>query len=314
MVKIATPARRSRGGCRNKLLAYVVFLSAGAFLLTIVQEQNITIRDKREKKTIKEKRPFQMPISGKFYRIFQPIYDTNVQITQKQLLSSPAQFIEVFKERLSWVDTLVTKSTKFQYNIEDQAIHMYLEMIKNFVSATVFNDAELSVKGNLYQKKPRVQKFDLELRKGGKDWTYVGDTMTGSKRIDNVFEIIQNVIENNIKGAYMETGVWRGGSSIFAKAAMSVLEPDSKRLQFVCDSFRGLPPGDSNVDAADIGWDNTPYLEVSDEIVANNFVKYGLLDPNIIFVKGFFNETMIPLSKYIDSIAVMRLDVSYSSF
>ena len=311
MVKIATPVRRSRGGCRNKLfITYIVFLSAGTFLFTTVLKQKIATSDKRAIKKIKEKRPFQMPISGKFYKIFQPIYDTNVQITQQSLLSSPAHFVEVFTERLSWVDTLVTKSAKFQYNIEDQAIHMYLEMIKSFVLATAFNDAELSVKGNLYQKKPRVQKFDLELRKDGKDWTYVGDTMTGSKRIDNVFEIIHNIVENNIKGAYIETGVWRGGSSIFAKAVMSVLEPNSKRLQFVCDSFRGLPPGDSNVDAADIGWDNTPYLEVSDKIVANNFAKYGLLDPNIIFVKGFFNETMIPLSKYIDSIAVMRLDVS----
>jgi hypothetical protein len=49
-------------------------------------------------------------------------------------------------------------------------------------------------------------------------------------------------------------------------------------------------------------------LEVSAEIVAQNFREMGLLDPNIIFAKGFFNETMKPLATQIKSLAIMRLD------
>ena len=42
--------------------------------------------------------------------------------------------------------------------------------------------------------------------------------------------------------------------------------------------------------------------------MAENFAEVSLLDPNVIFVKGFFNNTMAPLSKQIDKLAIMRLD------
>jgi hypothetical protein len=106
-----------------------------------------------------------------------------------------------------------------------------------------------------------------------------------------------------------ETGVWRGGSSIFARAVLSAYG-QTDRVSYVCDSFSGLPPGDRSLDAQDKNWDNTPYLEVADEIVAGSFSKWGLLDQNVVFAKGFFNETMPPLSKHIQKLAVMRLDVS----
>ena len=42
--------------------------------------------------------------------------------------------------------------------------------------------------------------------------------------------------------------------------------------------------------------------------VAENFATASVLDVNVVFVKGFFNLTMIPLSKQIDKLAIMRLD------
>jgi hypothetical protein len=116
--------------------------------------------------------------------------------------------------------------------------------------------------------------------------------------------------------------VWRGGSSVFARAVLTVLGEADKRVSYVCDSFSGLPPGDRSLDSKDKNWDNTPYLwggwigttlhifEVASEIVANNFIKYDLLDYNVVFAKGFFNETKPPLSKKIEKLSVMRLDVS----
>ena len=131
-------------------------------------------------------------------------------------------------------------------------------------------------------------------RDGGTDWTFAGDTMTGQKRLDNVHALLKDVIENKVIGDYIETGVWRGGSSVLAKAVLEVLDPNSNRVSYVCDSFMGLPPGEKKLSKKDAGWDNTPYLEVASDIVANNFIKYGLLDSNVIFAKGFFNETMPP--------------------
>jgi hypothetical protein len=73
-------------------------------------------------------------------------------------------------------------------------------------------------------------------------------------------------------------------------------------------SFKGLPPGERKFDPGDNGWDNTPYLEVSTEIVAGNFNTAGLLDKNIIFAQGFFNATIPPLSNMVESLAIIRFD------
>ena len=156
-------------------------------------------------------------------------------------------------------------------------------------------------------------RFNEPKRDRGNDWTFAGDTMTGQKRLDNVHALLKDVIENKVIGDYIETGVWRGGSSVLAKAVLEVLDPNSNRVSYVCDSFMGLPPGEKKLSKKDAGWDNTPYLEVASDIVANNFIKYGLLDSNVIFAKGFFNETMPPLAEKIKSLSIMRLDVSSSS-
>ena len=198
---------------------------------------------------------------------------------------------------------------------KEHARLMYLETIKQFVSGVVYGDAELSIRPRLTNTKLKVVAFNQTMRKTGRDWTYAGDTMTGTVRLNNVYDLLKDVTANGVKGDYIETGVWRGGSSIFAKAVLTVLDFEQghdapHRVLYVCDSFSGLPPGERSLDKEDKNWDETTYLEVASEIVANNFIKYSLLDSNVVFAKGFFNETMPPLSKVINSLSVMRLDVS----
>jgi len=79
-------------------------------------------------------------------------------------------------------------------------------------------------------------------------------------------------------------------------------------MSYVCDSFKGLPPGDKLLHPRDHGWNLFPYLEESAEEVAKNFRESGVLDSNVVFAKGFFNETMPPLASRIKRLAVMRLD------
>ena len=50
------------------------------------------------------------------------------------------------------------------------------------------------------------------------------------------------------------------------------------------------------------------YFLVNQKQVAENFAEASLLDANVVFVKGFFNNTMPPLSKQVDKLAIMRLD------
>jgi hypothetical protein len=49
-------------------------------------------------------------------------------------------------------------------------------------------------------------------------------------------------------------------------------------------------------------------LEVSSNVVIDGFRKYSLLDSQVVFAKGFFNETMRPLRSIVDQLAIMRLD------
>lgn len=255
---------------------------------------------------------------GNAYSIFKPYYGNaegrSTSKAQPPLIGSAKDFIDSLLERVVWVNGMVdgipARYASMDNNVttpKDHAVFLYTEMIKSFVSATVFNDAEFSVHPRLGSDKKRIKAFNKDNRMNGQDWTYVGDTMTGWKRLDNVRNLLMDVVRKNVKGDYIETGVWRGGSSIFARAVMDALG-EHNRTSYVCDSFQGLPPGEKHLDEKDIGWDKTPYLEVSSEVVANNFRKYGLLGLNVVFAKGFFNETMPPLSKRIDSLSIMRLD------
>lgn len=148
--------------------------------------------------------------------------------------------------------------------------------------------------------------MDVNRRERGNDWPLFGITMTGTMRIQTLEAILVDVFFNKIEGGVMETGVWRGGTSVFARGVMRAFLNGNNPL-YVCDSFSGLPPS-SGLDAKDVGWDNTPFLEVSDIEVAQNFHTHGLLDSNVIFVKGFFNETMPHLKKQVQALSILRLD------
>eukprot|EP00577_Skeletonema_sp_RCC1716_P021169 CAMPEP_0113395114 /NCGR_PEP_ID=MMETSP0013_2-20120614/12967_1 /TAXON_ID=2843 ORGANISM="Skeletonema costatum, Strain 1716" /NCGR_SAMPLE_ID=MMETSP0013_2 /ASSEMBLY_ACC=CAM_ASM_000158 /LENGTH=366 /DNA_ID=CAMNT_0000279195 /DNA_START=2597 /DNA_END=3697 /DNA_ORIENTATION=+ /assembly_acc=CAM_ASM_000158 len=263
-----------------------------------------------EEVTHQQIRPFSMPIHGKKYEIFQPLYDMDVTKKNPQLFLPPKEFLGTFEERISWAGSMVQINDEEFKDLspKEHAALMYIDMIKTFVSGRVFRNAELSVVPRLGPNMLPTIRFNEAKRDGGRDWTFAGDTMTGQKRLDNVHALLKDVIENKVIGDYIETGVWRGGSSVLAKAVLEVLDPNSNRVSYVCDSFMGLPPGEKKLSKKDAGWDNTPYLEVASDIVANNFIKYGLLDSNVIFAKGFFNETMPPLAEKIKSLSIMRLD------
>lgn len=268
------------------------------------QTNNCFDRTKAGQQTILIERPFSMPLSGHGFEIFQPLYDRNITIPA--LIESPNHFIPFFENRSIYIDkVLERKRTKEQ--VKTEAIEIYLELIISIVSATAFGSQEKSIIPKLREKRA-VAEFDPAKRLKGNDWTYLGDTMTGIVRLNNVRNLLRDVMHNNINGDYIETGVWRGGSSVFAKAVMSTELQGKNRKSYVCDSFRGLPSGDRNIHKGDQGWDHTPYLEVPDLIVAENFLKLNLLDSKVIFVKGFFKDTMPILRDKIESLAIMRLD------
>jgi len=48
-------------------------------------------------------------------------------------------------------------------------------------------------------------------------------TMIGRKRLDNVQELVEQLLDQSIPGDLIETGVWRGGATIFMRASLKLM-------------------------------------------------------------------------------------------
>jgi O-methyltransferase len=150
-----------------------------------------------------------------------------------------------------------------------------------------------------------VRRATILDRENGLDWPVNAETMIGVKRLNNLHMLLNKIRQENIKGDLMECGVWRGGAVIFMSAFLKTHEIDKK--VFVADSFEGLPKPDSQFseDHGDTFF-KQDYLRVGLEVVKNNFEKYELMGPNIIFVKGYFEESLKDLN--VQTLSLLRLD------
>jgi O-methyltransferase len=146
----------------------------------------------------------------------------------------------------------------------------------------------------------RVAPFDPVVREYGIDWPLEGVTMVGIKRLDNLQQCVVDVVQRNVPGDLIECGAWRGGACIFMRAVLKAYG-DKTRKVWVADSFQGLPKP--------AHWD--PYftggeMAVSLDEVKQNFRDYGMLDERVVFLKGFFADTL-PKAP-IERLAILRLD------
>ena len=134
-------------------------------------------------------------------------------------------------------------------------------------------------------------------------------------RMDNLQTCILDVIERGIPGDFIETGVWRGGATIFMRAVLKVLKV-TDRVVWVADSFEGLPEPDAEKFPLEAKAFNSAamtkyykHLAVGLEEVERNFAAFGMLDDKVKFLKGWFKDTLP--SAPIERLAIMRLDGDY---
>ncbi len=199
-----------------------------------------------------------------------------------------------------------------------EARSLYVDLLKDVLTASVYDESSWTSTA-LARSGPRRwlhrvlerrglmlvrrRPFDAGARRDGRDWPLFAYTMAGRLRLDNVQHCVQTALAEGIPGDLMETGVWRGGVTIFMRGLLRVLD-DHERRVWVADSFQGLPrPKD-----ADDGWDysGVDYLKVSLAQVRANFDRFGLLDDRVRFLEGWFHETL-PTAP-IERLAVLRLD------
>ena len=145
-------------------------------------------------------------------------------------------------------------------------------------------------------------------REYGLSFPSEAETMVGVKRLENVIDLVNSTLERRISGDIVETGVWRGGVVILIQGILVANKMENFKKVYVCDSFEGLPKQEHTLDKL-AGMDNSHYLKVSLENVRNNFIKYDLLRENVIFVKGWFKDTLPRLE--VDQICILRIDADF---
>lgn len=146
--------------------------------------------------------------------------------------------------------------------------------------------------------------YNASMREIGWDYPSRAYTMVGLKRLANFRALIERALDEDIPGDIIETGVWRGGAAILARAVLAAHGAAGRRV--ICaDSFEGLPPPSVPQDAGD-SLHEMVELKVSLEEVQANFSRFDLLDDQVVFLKGWFRDTM-PTAP-VDRLAVMRLD------
>ncbi len=149
--------------------------------------------------------------------------------------------------------------------------------------------------------------FHAAKRARGLDWPSQAHSMIGQARMGNLRAAVEHVLKHRVPGDLIETGVWRGGACILMRAVLKAYNV-TDRTVWVADSFEGLPPPDASRYPADANDRHHTYtqLAVSFEEVVANFSKYGLLDDQVRFLKGWFKDTL-PTAP-IERLAILRLD------
>jgi hypothetical protein len=175
----------------------------------------------------------------------------------------------------------------------------YLSLMESCLTGVIYEDKPFqAVGGGVY---------DPAIREVGRDWPSMAHTMIGVKRLSNLRKLAEDVIETGIPGDFIETGVWRGGACILMRAVLRAYAVTNRKV-WVADSFQGVPPPDQGQYPADAGSDYHTYRElaITEHDVRRNFEKYGLLDEQVVFLKGWFKDTL-PKAQ-IERLALLRLD------
>jgi O-methyltransferase len=151
---------------------------------------------------------------------------------------------------------------------------------------------------------PEFQPNEIE---EGRIWPFQAHTMIGLKRMNNLQHCVETILKEKVPGDLIETGVWRGGACIFMRGILAVYGINDRKV-YLADSFEGLPKPDAEkypADEGDTHYENT-FLAVSRAEVEANFRLYGLLDDLVVFVKGWFKDTLpnLPAAQF----AIIRLD------
>ena len=139
--------------------------------------------------------------------------------------------------------------------------------------------------------------------------------MAGFARLASVAAMIAQVKRKRLEGGYLEAGVWKGGVTVLAAAALQV-HGLGQRAVYLCDSFEGLPaPRNGSVRPDEDYYSRGMYkkkLSIGTEKAMRSFARFGVPTDSVVTVKGFFVQSLPPLREQLlarkERLAILRLD------
>jgi O-methyltransferase len=190
---------------------------------------------------------------------------------------------------------------------QEHLIELYLGLLEQTLTGAILEDIGFIPSSNGVSPPVLDSSYQGQARLLGKDWPSHAHTMIGLTRLRSLRRQVVQVLNDDIPGDFIETGVWRGGACILIRAVLAVYGVKDRHV-WVADSFAGLPPPNANEfpQDGDVKLHKVQFLAVSLDEVRNNFAKYNMLDDQVRFLKGWFKDTLphAPIEK----LAILRLD------
>ncbi len=146
-------------------------------------------------------------------------------------------------------------------------------------------------------------------------WKVCRNAQQNYASLSMAYDLTALVEKNNLAGAIVECGVWRGGCA----AVMATVAAESNRKIWLFDSFEGMPAATKE----DLGEAATllsngmmsgalssvgTNIASVDEVRVLLFKSLRLKEDNISIVKGWFQDTLPLYRDRIGAIAILRID------
>lgn len=161
-------------------------------------------------------------------------------------------------------------------------------------------------------------------------------TMLPTTRLLSLYTQVKYCEQNNIKGDYMECGVWKGGA-VGLMALTNQLYATKRRHLFLFDSFDDICPPDPQIDGFRAIQDTLKYANKTDlqkskssasKPMSGFYASFGgkgtlsqnkklffsqiKYDRNYVhFYKGWFEDTMPMAAKDIGNLSILRIDADW---
>lgn len=188
---------------------------------------------------------------------------------------------------------------------------LYIDLVKRSVGDFLYNFDQIFTQDKQTPfawtdwrtgRKHVISDFD-ELKENGLIGSQTAHTLIGMHRLNQLQTAVETVIQENIAGDLIETGVLRGGACIFMRAILKAYAI-SDRTVWVADSFEGFPWRELKAGQVDVSSFNKWAAPRSQ--VEENFKRYQLWDSQVQILEGWFSDTLP--SAPIEKLAILRLD------